>query len=359
MRAEVGRLTIESTRQDIVPIQMLRGIAATMVVFVHIALQLKRLGYGAYNADWMSSGVDVFFVISGFIMWVSVERRAGMTAGEFMRHRIIRIVPLYWLVTGGVLLIALLAPHLLRTTTFYGPHALASFLFIPARHPAVADQFWPLLVPGWTLNFEMLFYVLFAIAILGSNGSSRTRLALIAVLITGTFLAATALKGRIDVMTFYANPIIFEFLAGIFVGILYLRGRVRRSWAWLAALAVGFFLLWYNEPLGMVTRGSSIVGSTMVVLGALFARPVAVPGLKAVGDASYSLYLTHVVTLAALSHAWRAAGLQGLGAVSFTLTGVIASILGAFVCYRLLERPMTDGLKRLWHPSPRRHLPAA
>ena len=359
MRAEVGRLTIESTRQDIVPIQMLRGIAATMVVFVHIALQLKRLGYGAYNADWMSSGVDIFFVISGFIMWVSVERRAGMTAGEFMRHRVIRIVPLYWLVTAGVLLICLVAPHLLRTTIFDAPHALASFLFIPARHPVVTDQFWPVLVPGWTLNFEMLFYVLFAIAIAGSNGSSRTRLALIAVLISGTVLAATALKGRIDVMNFYANPIIFEFLAGILVGILYLRGRVPRSFAWLAVLAIGFFLLWYNEPLAMVSRGSSLIGATMVVMGALFAPPLPVPGLKAVGDASYSLYLTHVVTLAALSHMWRAAGLQGLGEVSFAVAGVIASILGALICYRLLERPMTDGLKRLWHPARRRHLPAA
>ena len=97
----------------------------------------------------------------------------------------------------------------------------------------------------------------------------------------------------------------------------------------------------------------------MVVLGALFSPPLPVPGLKAVGDASYSLYLTHVVTLAALSHAWRAAALQGLGAVSFTVAGVIASILGALICYRLLERPMTDGLKRLWHPARRRHLPAA
>jgi exopolysaccharide production protein ExoZ len=97
----------------------------------------------------------------------------------------------------------------------------------------------------------------------------------------------------------------------------------------------------------------------MVVLGALFAPPVPIPGLKAVGDASYSLYLTHVVTLAALSHVWRSAGLQGLGAVSFALVGVGSSILGAFICYRLLERPMTDGLKRLWHPSHRRHLPAA
>jgi len=333
---------------------MLRGIAATMVVFVHIALQLKRLGYGSYSADWLSSGVDIFFVISGFIMWVSVERRVGMTAAEFMRHRIIRIVPLYWAVSGGVLVICLVAPHLLRTTSFDASHALASFLFIPARHPTVTTQFWPLLIPGWTLNFEMLFYVLFAIAIAGSNGSSRTRLILIASLIFGTVLVATALKGRIDVMNFYANPIIFEFLAGIFVGILYLKMGSRRSWKWLSVLAIGFFFLWYNEPMSIVGSASILVGATMVVSGALFAPTIPIPGLKAVGDASYSLYLTHVVTLAALSHFWRAFELQGLGQIAFTIIGLIVSIIGAFFCYHLLERPMTTGLKRIWHPSPRR-----
>jgi peptidoglycan/LPS O-acetylase OafA/YrhL len=64
--AGIKRLTIESTRQDIIPIQMLRGIAASMVVFVHLDVQLKRLGYGTLDAPWLASGVDIFFVISGF-----------------------------------------------------------------------------------------------------------------------------------------------------------------------------------------------------------------------------------------------------------------------------------------------------
>ena len=56
---------------------MLRGIAATMVVFVHIALQLRRLNYGAYDVDWLSSGVDIFFVISGFIMGAAQREVLG------------------------------------------------------------------------------------------------------------------------------------------------------------------------------------------------------------------------------------------------------------------------------------------
>ena len=84
VRTGIKRLTIESTRQDIIPIQMLRGIAASMVVFVHLDVQLKRLGYGTLDAPWLASGVDIFFVISGFIMWVSVARRPATSAGEFM-----------------------------------------------------------------------------------------------------------------------------------------------------------------------------------------------------------------------------------------------------------------------------------
>ncbi|GAA4755203.1 acyltransferase [Sphingomonas daechungensis] len=338
---------------------MLRGVAATMVVFVHIGLQLERLGYGTLDVNWLSSGVDIFFVISGFIMWVSVERRQGMSAGDFMRNRIIRIVPLYWLVTAGVLAIALTAPQLLKTTVFSAPHAIASFLFLPARHPVVTDQFWPLLVPGWTLNYEMLFYVLFAIAIAASRGSWRKRFALIAVFLTAVVLAGSALRGRIDVMNFYANPIIFEFLSGVVLGIIYMRHQFARSWTWLLAVAAGFIILRDGSILPFLGHASNLVGATLVVGGALYSRTLPIPGLKAVGDASYSLYLTHVITLAALAHFWRSGGLESLGPTAFTAVGVTVSILGAMLCYRLLERPMTQGLRRFWRTSPRKHLPAA
>jgi exopolysaccharide production protein ExoZ len=79
-------------------------------------------------------------------------------------------------------------------------------------------------------------------------------------------------------------------------------------------------------------------------------------GLKALGDASYSLYLTHVVTLAAIEQMW-AGGLQRLGAPLFVISALTSCVLGALFCYRLLERPITVGLKKMWTPSTRR-LPA-
>lgn len=326
-----------------------------MVVFVHIGVQLERLGYGTYAVGWLSSGVDIFFVISGFIMWVSVERRQTMTAGEFMRARVVRIVPLYWLVSGLVVAICFTAPNLLHSTVLEWKHAVASFLFLPMRSPVMSHEFWPLLIPGWTLNYEMLFYILFALAIAGSGGSARSRLALITLLIVGTVLAGFLLKGRIDAMHFYANPILFEFLAGIAVGILFMKGNIRQSWAWLVPIVVGSFLLRFGPGVWLAIGGTNLIAATLIVSGALFLPAIPLPGLAAVGDASYSLYLTHVITLAALGHVWPA-GLTTLGPALFTLAGLALSITAALFCYRLFESPMTVALKRFLVPA-KRHVP--
>ena len=341
-------MTVESSRQDIDSIQMLRGIAASMVVFVHIDNQLKYLGYRTLESGWLASGVDIFFVISGFIMWVSVERRPGMTAGTFFMHRLERIVPLYWLISAGVLTITLVAPRLLHSTVFNARHALASFLFVPARHP-LTGQFLPLLIPGWTLNYEMLFYVLFAIAIAAATGSSRRRFLIVATLITAVVLLGQALESRIDVMHFYSNPILFEFLAGIVVGILYRAGQIRCSRLWFLAIGLGFLLFWLGPYLRAFGPLTNLTAATLIVAGALFSPRISAPGLKAMGDASYSLYLTHVVTLAAIGYVWSL-GLRQAGRVPFMISAVTACFVGALLCYHLIERPVTERLRKLRLP---------
>jgi exopolysaccharide production protein ExoZ len=345
-------LTIESTKQDIESIQMLRGVAALMVVFVHLDNQLKYLGYRVLGSGWLAFGVDIFFVISGFIMWVSVERRPGITAATFFRHRLERIAPLYWLISTGLLAVTFVAPQLLRTTVFSPWHALASFLFLPARHPVTGD-FWPLLIPGWTLNYEMLFYVLFALAIARSAGSSRRRFANVAMLITAVVLIGLSLQARVDVMHFYSNPIMFEFLAGIMVGIVYRKRLVRSSPLWLTALASGFLMLWMGQPLDGFSALTNLLAATLIVAGALFSPPLRVPGLRALGDASYSLYLTHVVMLAAVGHLWSL-GFQQWGSGPFIVTELAACLAGALLCYHLVELPITERLRKLRIPSIKR-----
>lgn len=128
-----------------------------MVVVYHLKPQLERMNASLLPADWLSAGVDLFFVISGFIMWWTTSG-IEITPGRFMLKRVHRIVPLYWAVTGFYVVVLLVAPRFMQTGALDPAHAIASFLFIPWQHPVLAPAY-PLVTPGWTLNYEMFFYV--------------------------------------------------------------------------------------------------------------------------------------------------------------------------------------------------------
>jgi exopolysaccharide production protein ExoZ len=336
-------VTIEAPGRDVVSVQMLRAIAATMVMFVHVDHELIVLHFAPLGSAWLSTGVDIFFVISGFIMWTSVERHGDMSARQFIMNRIIRIVPLYWLATTIVVLVALVIPQVLTTTKLQLSHVIASYLFLPARHPRISGVFWPVLVPGWSLNFEMLFYGVFALAIALSPRSRRLRFALISGICVSILLIAEATKGRIDVMNFYANPMLLEFVAGLTLAVAWRAGICRRSWLWLVAIIAGFALLWvgthYN--VGFVV---TLVAATLIVAGAVFLPPLRHNALSALGDASYSLYLTHGLTLAAAALAWKHFSL-GLPWQLFVLLGCSVAIAVAFLIYNFFEVPMIVALK--------------
>ena len=335
-------MTIEAPGRQVIAVQMLRGIAATMVVFFHINVQLIRLHFAPLHSAWMASGVDIFFVISGFIMWTSVEARGGMSAGAFIRNRLIRIVPLYWLLTAFVVAVALIAPETLKSTVLVPSHALASFFFVPVRHP-IFDSFWPLLIPGWTLNYEMFFYLLFAMSLALCNGSRVIRFVLIASLLVGSFLMADLLMRDADVLHFYANPILLEFLVGVALGVVWNARVIRRSYAFTLIVAAGFFTLWAGAvPVSSLPL--TIVGSALIVGGAVFLPTIRWNALSALGDASYSLYLSHGISLAALAWLWAAVPID-LGGRTFVVFAVPCSIAVAFVMYRYFEMPVTAALK--------------
>ena len=287
-------------------------------------------------------------------MWTSVQRRGGMSAAEFLKNRIIRIVPLYWLVTTLLVLVALIAPQLLRTTKLEPLHAIASYPFIPARHP-VTHNFWPLLVPGWSLNYEMLFYLMFAISLALSAGRGWIRFALIAAMIVGVLLLAGATEDRIDVMHFYAKPVTLEFLIGMALGIICTSRWVRPSYAFLPITIAGFIVLWPGAHFyGWLPAAA--VGATMVVGGAIFLPQIGPNPLSRLGDASYSLYLTHALLLAAFTTACERLGITPPVPLFIAISLAIA-LAGAFVVYYCFEVPATAALKQ--HFGKRRSLPKA
>lgn len=326
----------------IVSLQYLRAVAAMMVVAFHASEKLGRMaGTGELPPFTVGlAGVDIFFVVSGFIM-LATTREKAITPVDFARRRIERIVPLYWLLTTIVLMFVLFRPGLLVTAAYDGPHLAASYLFLPWPHPVLHANM-PLLVPGWTLNYEMAFYALFA-ASLFLPARSRVGV-LVGVLslatIAGFFVPKHSIAG------FYTDPVILEFAAGLVLGSVWRPGRgVGRKTA-LALVAAGFLALQLGSVADLPRIVWAGIPALMIVAGVVHAdgaadqRPLRLPML--LGDASYSIYLSHVIVLPVLAKTWTAAGngANGFEGLAFLVLALSASALVGVAFYTAVERPL-------------------
>ncbi|MGI4718772.1 MAG: acyltransferase family protein [Janthinobacterium lividum] len=340
-------------------IQALRGIAVFLVVLTHarysfsdtpawpLAEQLLRPG---------AMGVDLFFVISGFIMVYTTRRLAG-TPGEaldFLVRRFARIWPLYAVVT--LIYLTVTNKGLAWLTDWPQlKNLLLSLSFQPVNleHPPFFDVTLPL---GWTLNFEMYFYLVFGLCLL----ARRQRLLLLAGWIALTVLAIPALKRglTLDVLTNFrfslaylnlvTSPIILEFLAGAAIGWLYLQDWfVLRSQAvarHLVLLAVcgavwGIWNGWLANFHGP-TQWGAVVALTVLAL-ALAAKTVelAPPAVLVwLGTISYSLYLTHTTVLLLVNRGVEAIQGDVHGWSHLILVTALALSVGAAVHHYLEQR---------------------
>ncbi|SIQ10967.1 exopolysaccharide production protein ExoZ [Rhizobium sp. RU35A] len=326
-------------------IQYLRAIAALAVVLFHAA---ERSGE---NFAIGAAGVDVFFVVSGFIMMV-ISHNRQQTPASFLRERILRIVPSYWIVTsimvfGGALG---LFPNLVLDL----PHLIGSYFFLPVPSPN-GGALWPVLVQGWTLNYEMFFYLAFAATLLLPEGRRLAALALLFGLLVATGLMIDA-PG--EPLLFYTQPILLEFLAGAVIGRLWLGGQVPRTETGLMLIA-GAVLAFAAIYLTNMDFSTAICAPLAIalVLGVLAlekgeALPP-LPGLAYLGDASYSIYLWHTLAISVVLKIGLALSLPApliawIGALAGTLLGIL--------CYEGLERPLQHFIKhrRLVIRRPRR-----
>ena len=337
-------MTIETPRETFVGIQCLRGLAALTIVFYHLEVQTRRLQMPWPHLPVLQAGVDIFFVISGFIMWWVSATRPDRTTWDFYKDRARRIVPLYWLTTAFVVAVLFVAPNALRTTVFDVEHIVKSFLFIAARHP-VSNGFQPTLVPGWSLNLEVLFYVIFGIAIAVSGLNLARRGAIIISTLAGMVLVGWIARPQ-GVVGFYLQDLEVEFAAGVLLGVAYGKGWLRRSSMWWIAVAAGMLSLIFVEfvPLGLPRAIEWGVPATAIVVGGALVPSFSFPPLERLGDWSYSLYLTHPITLAASSAAWQTSGLR-LAAL-YPIVAVTLAVAAAGLTYRLAERPIDRYLKR-------------
>jgi len=327
-------------------VQGLRALAALMVVFVHLGLLLATLGLPMFGA----TGVDLFFVISGFVM-VHTTKPRPPSAWDFARNRVARIVPIYWLMTLSVFVVALAAPQLLGATRADGGQLLESLLFIPFKK--VNGLVEPVLFVGWTLNYEMFFYALFSLGLLFRRYLLGLG-AVVAVLLT-LCIAGVALQPAGVIAAFYTNPIILEFGFGMLVALAIdhapssAPAPVRMiALVSLLAAPVLFFgpLVWPDAPRLLACGVPAAIVVTASVLLERWGLRLTSPAILAVGDASYILYLSHPYVTQSVQK--LAAQLNPTGALSVALiVGCFAVVIAvAIVLHRAVERPLSRWARR-------------
>jgi peptidoglycan/LPS O-acetylase OafA/YrhL len=332
------------TGATVVTIQYLRALAASLVVFHHTMAPPPLQPY--YRHTFGEFGVDLFFVISGYIMWTTT---AGGTRGPtaFWAARIVRIVPLYWVFTTLFLAIALITPQVLFTAPgLDAVFVLKSYLFIPAEHPS-GTMVAPLYTLGWTLNFEMFFYLIFGASLFVP--SRVTRLTLLTTAFALLIASGLLFVPSGPILSTYTNPILLEFFAGVVLAASnhWLAGIRPAAGAAMIAAALAWFILANFGGMALPRIFAYGVSAVYIVAGTLTFEPLARKYRSRLGvllgDASYSIYLAHPFALR-LWYFGSGALLPSLatasGAIMHVIGAMIAGILGGVISFLLIERPL-------------------
>lgn len=336
-------------------LQVLRAIAALAIALHHTLSDAASLSAGAGQSPPLSSlvsnlaaGVDLFFVISGFVM-VHASKALFASPGApsiFLRKRLIRILPLYWLVTTLFLLAAFSFPDRVHGAATDAAYIVKSYLFIPALRFDGTIQ--PVFSLGWTLNFEMMFYVLFAGALVLPRAAAVAALVAALVLLV---IAGWATAPQSAMLRFWTAPIILEFALGMLIGEAHARGITVAAPLAIGAAIAGVALAAANhDGSGFARLLSWGAGSALVVAGATLGSYRNLPSwltpLVVLGDASYALYLTHPFAMRVITALWSKLGLvPTIGVGAYIVVAMAAAVMLALLTYRLIEVPILAALR--------------
>ena len=357
-------------------IQALRFVAAMLVVLAHSTAMVNErmhLDMFKWRAGW--SGVDIFFVISGFVMAISsgglMQRVNGWKI--FITRRLIRIVPLYWVATTIKIVAILVLPSLALDSPLELWNTIASYLFIPTFDDKSLLAA-PLLKVGWTLNYEMLFYAIFTMALLLGKSPLKFTATIFALAVAINIFSTPS----VPFLYGFLEPILMEFVMGMLVAKLCMRVNTinavlniearhgaknfidkfiqyistTKVGAIIGAIAVlaSFTIMFNCAEQPMWWRWAywglpSMVIVTVVALSEPALRKVIPKLLATLGDSSYSLYLFHTFTVPLLGTL-----MLKLKLAQPTLALAACIVISPIVClaiYAWFELPMTTRLKRL------------
>lgn len=318
------------SKQYIRNIQTLRGIAALVVVFAHTVGTAAHYQFTAealqkFNA-WGASGVDIFFVISGFIMFY-ITQKNPQTPYQFLRARFIRIIPLYWVLTTLVIALMVALPQIFKTTDMPPSQIIASFFFLSQ---ITHNNAFPLIGAGWSLEYEMLFYIIFAGCLFCKNKYGAALIASICLLLVA-----------------YYTPysfIVIELILGMTIGVIYIHKKLPISWG------VGFFII------GILLHSANLIfdinfnldsriiyfgtPACLFVLGCLYMPQIKNQLCRLLGDASYSIYLIQFFTIPFFYKAMSHLGIDTDFAYILAVICIIFTAIAGIMIYYILEKPL-------------------
>jgi peptidoglycan/LPS O-acetylase OafA/YrhL len=338
-------------------IQALRACAVMLVVFSHLVHIEEKYGHGGHVLSdvflYGVYGVDLFFVISGFVMIAVSQRKKGRKAAKpllFLYNRVTRIYPVYWFYCSLVLAVYLLRPEMVNSSQGNQVNILASYLLWPQRLA-------PLLAVAWTLTHEMYFYIVFAVMLCRPRRHIQFYLVMwLIITIAGNLILGGPAN---PVMAIIFHPLTLEFIAGCFVALILFNGGNRYGRLCLcggAALLIlnilgCYFYFGRTLPAGWYRVLFFGLPSTLMVYGAVASEMRSIfrfpKWFISVGDASYSTYLSHILVLSFLGRLWYRLGLPGRYDNIGVLAGMLLAVLiFGHLSYKYLEKPIIHYSRR-------------
>lgn len=317
-------------------VQYMRAIAALMVVIHHAAWKGSQLGGDPLH--WFhigGAGVDLFFIISGYIMCHTTESKPDIRLIDFLKARFFRIIPLYWILTTLALIIFLITPE--KVNSSGGTTSIInSYTLFPTNEKYLIQN-------GWTLSYEFYFYILFSTGlIIKSKARYFAPIFLISLFVALGILATE----KEFILKFFTNPLLLEFVFGIICYYIfkYIKiGSVTGIFTILISIfmmvCVNIFspdlhrVIKYGLPALLFFAGMSSMEKFFIKNNKNFVFKI----MQGIGNSSYSLYLFHPFSLAIFSSLLVKLTLNKFDYLFVSLL-IISSVCSSHLVYIFLER---------------------
>ncbi|WP_294912376.1 acyltransferase family protein [Tatumella sp. UBA2305] len=316
-------------------IQYLRFFACLMVVTLHLTNKASLNDGGGGYLFFGASGVDLFFVISGFIMsYISEKKELGPV--EFFKNRVLRIYPIYLVTLIPFLFVFLLFPEIVNTHS-ETPSILKSITLLPFLNGGSLNMV------AWTLSYEFYFYLIFSAALILRKDAILTSTAILLVIMS---------VGNAFNVKFIGATISLEFVFGMLIfSFIYKKISIGKKMA-IFLILTGLGWICFSSSVEVGGDGFARVfhygiPSALIFIGFLsddlFTKKISF--LSSLGDASYSVYLTHILTINAVYLAFKEVGMQNKMYYLMIIVGIILSMAVGFFIHKKIELPLTEKVK--------------